>query len=57
LLYAKTEENVFHPQYNRDDPDYQRYVDERFTYTDEQGRNFQPTSLVNGEGSRIGRVL
>jgi site-specific DNA-methyltransferase (adenine-specific) len=48
LLYAKGPENKFHPQYNLDDPDYQRYIEERFTYKDEAtGRLFQPTSLVN----------
>jgi len=47
LLYSRDGEQIFHPQYNRDDPDYQRYVDERFTYKDETGRLFQPTSLVN----------
>ena len=47
LLYAKSDEAPFAPQYNRDDPDYQRYISERFTYRDADGRLFQPTSLVN----------
>lgn len=48
LLYAKGPENKFHPQYNLKDPDYQRYIEQRFTYKDEAtGRLFQPTSLVN----------
>lgn len=47
LFYAKSPAAEFHPQYNRDDPDYIRYIDERFTYSDETGRRFQPTSLVN----------
>ena len=47
LFYARSDETEFHPQYNKDDPDYQRYIEERFTYVDESGRKFQPTSLVN----------
>lgn len=47
LFYTKTDAATFNPQYNRDDPDYQRYIEERFTSTDENGRRFQPTSLVN----------
>jgi len=47
LFYAKSDETPFHPQYNLNDPDYQRYIEERFTYVDERGRRFQPTSLVN----------
>jgi site-specific DNA-methyltransferase (adenine-specific) len=47
LFYAKSDEAAFHPQYNLNDPDYQRYIEERFTSVDEKGRRFQPTSLVN----------
>jgi site-specific DNA-methyltransferase (adenine-specific) len=47
LFFAKSDESEFNPQYNRDDPEYQRYIDERFTSVDENGRRFQPTSLVN----------
>lgn len=47
LFYSKSDENEFHPQYNLDDPDYQRYIEERFTNIDRDGRRFQPTSLVN----------
>ena len=47
FFYARSESTAFHPQYNKDDPDYQRYVEERFTMVDENGRLFQPTSLVN----------
>lgn len=47
LFYAKTAEAEFHVQYNKDDPDYQRYIEERFTSKDPDGRLFQPTSLVN----------
>ncbi len=38
---------TFHPQYNLNDPDYQRYIEKRFTLVDETGRRFQATSLVN----------
>ena len=47
FFYARSEDAEFHPQYNKDDPDYQRYIEERFTMADENGRLFQPTSLVN----------
>ncbi|OQY96230.1 MAG: site-specific DNA-methyltransferase, partial [Chloroflexi bacterium UTCFX4] len=47
LFYAKSAEAPFHPQYNIDDPEYQKYIEERFTMIDENGRRFQPTSLVN----------
>lgn len=47
LLYAKSSDNILNAQYNKDDPDYQKYIEERFTNVDEKGRRFQPTSLVN----------
>jgi DNA modification methylase len=47
LFYAKSEAALFHPQYNRDTPEYQEYIETRFTSVDENGRRFQPTSLVN----------
>lgn len=47
FFYSKSEENKFYPQYNKDDPDYQNYINERFTMIDKDGRRFQPTSLVN----------
>ena len=47
FFYAKSGEAGFNPQYNVDDPDYQQYIEERFTMVDETGRRFQPTSLVN----------
>ncbi len=47
LFYARSDEAEFQPQYNRDDPEYQDYIKERFTYRDKNGRLFQPTSLVN----------
>jgi len=47
LYYAKTEEAKFNPQYNISDPDYQKYIEERFTNVDPDGRRYQATSLVN----------
>jgi DNA modification methylase len=47
LFYAKSPDAPFHPQYNRDDPDYQRYIEESFTLVDEHGRRYQATSLTN----------
>ena len=47
LFYAKSDEGFFHPQYNKDSPDYQEYIESRFTKIDKDGRRFQATSLVN----------
>lgn len=47
LFYSKTENSIFNVQYNKEAQEYQDYVNERFTMIDENGRKFQPTSLVN----------
>ena len=47
LFYAKSAEAQFFPQYNRDSPEYQAYVAERFTMIDEQGRKFRTDNLTN----------
>lgn len=47
LFYAKSEAAEFRPQYNKEDPDYQRYIEESFRMVDEHGRKFQATSLTN----------
>ena len=47
LFYARSEKAEFNPQYNKDSPEYQDYIRERFTMVDENGRRFQATSLVN----------
>jgi site-specific DNA-methyltransferase (adenine-specific) len=47
LFYVKSDETIFRPQYNRDSPEYQAYINERFTMVDTDGRLFQATSLVN----------
>jgi len=47
LFFAKSEASPFNPQYNKNSPEYQTYIAERFTMVDENGRRFQATSLVN----------
>jgi len=47
LFFAKSNEAEFNPQYNLNSSEYQEYIKARFTYLDENGRHFQPTSLVN----------
>ena len=47
LFYSKTELSEFEPQYNLDSPEYQEYIETRFTNVDDRGRKYQPTSLVN----------
>jgi site-specific DNA-methyltransferase (adenine-specific) len=47
LFYARSEATEFTPQYNKETPEYQAYIRERFTMLDENGRAFQATSLVN----------
>jgi site-specific DNA-methyltransferase (adenine-specific) len=47
LFYSKSEEAEFHPQYNKDTPEYKAYVEERFNLVDENGRRFQADNLTN----------
>ncbi len=47
FFYAKSDAAAFTPQYNRDSPEYQKYVEEFFTHVDPDGRRFQATSLTN----------
>jgi DNA modification methylase len=47
LFYAKTESASFHPQYNKDLPEYQEYIRTRFTSVDESGRRYHPGDLTN----------
>jgi site-specific DNA-methyltransferase (adenine-specific)/adenine-specific DNA-methyltransferase len=47
LFYTKSEEAVFHPQYNYDDPTYLAYIEKYFTHTDEKGRRFRDADLSN----------
>jgi site-specific DNA-methyltransferase (adenine-specific) len=46
LFCAKSEKTGFHVQYNKDDPDYQRYINERFTMVDPDGRRFYAVTLI-----------
>lgn len=47
LFFAKSDSTPLTPQYNKDSPEYKEYIESRFTYKDENGRLYQPTSLVN----------
>jgi adenine specific DNA methylase Mod len=47
IYYAMSERTELSVQYNLDSPEYQEYVESRFTSVDENGRRYQPTSLVN----------
>ncbi len=47
LYYALSEKTILNVQYNLDSSEYQEYIESRFTYTDDTGRLYQPTSLVN----------
>lgn len=47
LFYAKGAQAKFIPQYNKDTPEYQKYIAERFTMSDESGRLFHAGDLTN----------
>lgn len=47
FFYAASDDTSFVPQYNKNSPEYQEYIESRFTLVDENGRRFQATSLVN----------
>lgn len=47
LFFSKSERTELNMQYNRNSEEYNEYVRTRFTYTDDNGRLYQPTSLVN----------
>ncbi|MER8573488.1 site-specific DNA-methyltransferase [Mesorhizobium sp. M1374] len=47
FYYANSDCSVFRPQYNKDSAEYQEYIRTRFTNVDNDGRLYQPTSLVN----------
>jgi adenine specific DNA methylase Mod len=47
LFYSKSEAAPFYPQYNRTDPEYEKYVQDRFILVDNDGRLYQATSLTN----------
>lgn len=47
LFYAKSDENVFKPQYSFDDPTYQSYLEKAFRFFDEKGRRYRIDNLAN----------
>lgn len=47
FFYAKTDLAEFRPQYNYDDPGYQRYINRYFTHVDKDGRRFRDADLSN----------
>jgi len=47
LYFAMSEDTDFNVQYNLESSEYKEYIESRFTYVDEEGRRYQPTSLVN----------
>lgn len=47
LFFAKSSKVDLNPQYNFDDPEYQKYIEERFIHIDENGRKFRLDNLNN----------
>ena len=47
LFYAKSDKAAFCPQYNKDTPEYQAYIEKHFRQIDKHGRRYQATSLTN----------
>ncbi|MCY4113722.1 MAG: DNA methyltransferase [Chloroflexi bacterium] len=47
LFFAASSAAPFRPQYNRDHPAYQAYVEKSFRLVDNDGRRYQATSLTN----------
>ena len=47
LFYARIPENDFSVQYNKEHPDYLRYIEKNFKKVDQNGRRYQATSLTN----------
>jgi adenine-specific DNA-methyltransferase len=47
LYFSMSDRSQLNVQYNLDSPEYREYIETRFTYVDENGRRYQPTSLVN----------
>ena len=47
LFYAKSDENIFQPQYSFDDPTYQSYLEKAFRFVDENGRRYRIDNLAN----------
>lgn len=47
LFYANSAKTAFHPQYNKDSPEYQAKIEKYFIHVDKDGRRYQATSLTN----------
>ena len=47
LFYAKSEKASLSPQYNKDTPEYQAYIEKHFKLVDENGRRYQADNLAN----------
>jgi len=47
FIYSKSENYVFNRQYVLDSPDVQRYIEERFTNTDDDGRKYMTSPIVS----------
>ena len=47
LFYAKSGSTDFTPQYNKDTPEYQAYIEKYFRLVDENGRRYQADNLAN----------
>jgi len=47
LFYSKGDEHVFNPIYSKDDDNTQKYLRERFTFDDGDGRKYMKSPLIN----------
>jgi DNA modification methylase len=47
LYYSKTPNYVFNPQYSLEDENTKKYIEERFRYTDKNGRRYMKSPLVS----------
>ncbi|MFZ4679001.1 MAG: DNA methyltransferase [Flavobacterium sp.] len=47
LFYSKNNTHKFYPQYSKDDEHTQKYIKERFVYSDSDGRKYMKSPLVN----------
>ncbi|PDW25615.1 site-specific DNA-methyltransferase [Helicobacter pylori] len=47
FLYSKTDKNIFHTIKSLDDENTQKYIKERFVFSDKDGRKYMKSPLVN----------
>lgn len=47
FMYGKAEKHIFNRQYVLDSPDVQKYIEERFTNTDDDGRKYMTSPIVS----------